>query len=124
MLRVIRRNGALTISGTIAGTRVQRRAATNDPKRAEEEAVVIAYHLLQTKWEAEQRERNKAEAAAIARKVDALLAKEPRPKRPPRQSRSSGPGKPSRKPSRQPAAPDKVVPLFRLRPPGSYGRSR
>ena len=49
-LTVVRRKstGALTITGTVAGTRVRRRAESNDPKLAAEEAAALEADLLRT----------------------------------------------------------------------------
>ena len=65
-LTVVRRKstGALTITGTVAGTRVRRRAQSNDPKLAAEEAATIEADLLRTRWHGERRgTRTFAEAA-------------------------------------------------------------
>jgi integrase len=65
-LKVTRRSstGALTITGTVAGTRVRRRAQSNDPKLAAEEATTIEADLLRTAWHGERRgSRTFAEAA-------------------------------------------------------------
>src|SRR5437763_17117760 len=65
-LTVTRRasTGALTISGTVAGTRIRRRAASNDAKLAAEEAAALEADLLRTAWHGERRgSRSFAEAA-------------------------------------------------------------
>ena len=65
-LTVVRRKstGALTITGTVAGTRVRRRAESNDPKLAAEEAAALEADLLRTAWHGERRgSRTFAEAA-------------------------------------------------------------
>src|ERR1700751_4665894 len=65
-LTVIRRKstGALTIAGTVAGTRIRRRAQSNDPKLAAEEAATIEANLLRAAWHGERRrDRSFAEAA-------------------------------------------------------------
>jgi integrase len=51
-LTVIRRKstGALTIVGTVAGTRIRLRAQTNNPKLASEEAAALEADLLRTQW--------------------------------------------------------------------------
>ena len=56
-LTVVRRKstGALTITGTVAGTRVRRRAQSDDPKLAAEEAATIETDLLRTAWHGERR---------------------------------------------------------------------
>src|SRR6516165_7726643 len=56
-LTVVRRKstGALTITGTVAGRRVQRRAQSNDPKLAAEEAAALEAELLRTAWHGERR---------------------------------------------------------------------
>jgi integrase len=56
--------GALTISGTVAGQRIRRRAQSNDPKLAVEEAAALEADLLRTAWHGERRgSRSFAEAA-------------------------------------------------------------
>ena len=65
-LTVVRRKstGALTITGTVAGTRVRRRAQSDDPKLAAEEAATIETDLLRTAWHGERHgSRTFAEAA-------------------------------------------------------------
>jgi integrase len=65
-LTVVRRKstGALTITGTVAGTRVRRRAQSDDPKLAAEEAAALEADLLRTAWHGERRgSRTFAEAA-------------------------------------------------------------
>src|SRR5215510_10979021 len=58
------RGGALTISGTIAGRRIRRRAQSNNPKLAGEEAAALEAELLRTAWHGERRgSRTFAEAA-------------------------------------------------------------
>jgi integrase len=56
-LKVTRRasSGALTISGTVAGTRIRQRAASNDAKIAAEEAATLEAALLRTAWHGERR---------------------------------------------------------------------
>jgi integrase len=56
-LKIVRRKstGALTITGTVAGRRVQRRAQSNDPKLAQEEAAALEAELLRTAWHGERR---------------------------------------------------------------------
>jgi integrase len=55
---------ALTISGTVAGQRIRRRAQSNDPKLAAEEAAALEADLLRTAWHGERRgSRSFAEAA-------------------------------------------------------------
>jgi integrase len=56
--------GALTIIGTVAGTRVRRRAQSDDPKLAAEEAAALEADLLRTAWHGERRgSRTFAEAS-------------------------------------------------------------
>jgi len=56
--------GALTISGTVAGQRIRRRAQSNDAKLAAEEAAAIEAEILRTAWHGERRgSRTFAEAA-------------------------------------------------------------
>jgi hypothetical protein len=56
--------GALTISGTVAGQRIRRRAQSNDSKLATEEAAALEAELLRTAWHGERRgTRTFAEAA-------------------------------------------------------------
>jgi integrase len=65
-LKVTRRagTGALTITGTVAGTRIRRRAQSDDPKLAAEEAATIEADRLRTRWHGERRgSRTFAEAA-------------------------------------------------------------
>src|SRR5215471_5358550 len=56
-LKVTRRasTGALTITGTVAGTRIRRRAQSDDPKLAAEEAATIESDVLRTRWHGERR---------------------------------------------------------------------
>jgi integrase len=56
-LKVTRRKstGALTISGTVAGQRIQRRAQSNIQKLAEEEAAALEAELLRTEWHGARR---------------------------------------------------------------------
>jgi len=56
-LSVVRRKstGAITITGTVAGTRVRRRAQSDDPKLAAEEAAALEADLLRTAWHGERR---------------------------------------------------------------------
>lgn len=55
-LKVTRRKstGALTISGTVAGVVFRRRASTNDPRLAREEAAIIEAKLLRAEWHGER----------------------------------------------------------------------
>src|SRR5215471_16333463 len=65
-LRIVRRKstGALTITGTVGGQRVQRRAASDDPKLALEEAAILEAKLLRQEWHGERKgQRSFAEAA-------------------------------------------------------------
>src|SRR5215472_8277666 len=65
-LKVTRRksSGALTITGFVAGTRVRRRAQSDDPKLAAEEAAALETDILRTIWHGERRgSRTFAEAA-------------------------------------------------------------
>jgi integrase len=74
-LRVIphKPTGGLTITGTVAGTRVRRRAQSNSPKLAAEEASTIEANLLRAAWHGERRgSRTFAEA------VTAYLEAKPR----------------------------------------------
>src|SRR5215468_4491525 len=56
-LKITRRKstGALTISGIVAGTRIRRRAQSDDPKLAAEEAAALEAELLRTAWHGERR---------------------------------------------------------------------
>jgi integrase len=56
-LKVVRRKstGALTITGTVAGHRIQRRAASDRLALAEEEAAVLEAGLLRGEWHGERR---------------------------------------------------------------------
>jgi hypothetical protein len=51
-LRVMKRKstGALTISGTVAGQRVRRRAQSNTLALAREEAAALEAEMLRTEW--------------------------------------------------------------------------
>lgn len=65
--------GALTIVGTVAGTRVRQRASSDDPKLAAEEATTLEAKLLRTAWHGERRgSRSWAEG------VQSFLEAEPR----------------------------------------------
>src|SRR5215472_12429375 len=67
-LRVVRRKstGALTISGTVAGQRVQRRAQSNNPKLAEEEAATLEAEILRGQWHGEKRGARSFSEAALS----------------------------------------------------------
>jgi integrase len=68
--------GALTISGHVAGQRIQRRAQSDNPKLAAEEAAALQADLLRTAWHGERRgSRSFAEA------VTSYLAAEQRTER-------------------------------------------
>lgn len=56
-LKVSRRTstGALTISGTVAGQRVRRRAQSDDLRLAREEAATIEARILRAEWHGERR---------------------------------------------------------------------
>jgi integrase len=56
-LAVTRRasTGALTISGTVAGQRIRRRAQSNNPKLAVEEAAALEAEILRVQWHGERR---------------------------------------------------------------------
>jgi integrase len=64
-LTVVRRksSGALTISGIVAGRRVQRRAQSDDPKLAGEEAAALEAEILRAAWHGERRGARSFEAA-------------------------------------------------------------
>jgi len=65
-LTVTRRasTGALTITGTVAGQRIRRRAQSDSPKLAEEEAAALEAEILRSAWHGERRgSRTFAEAA-------------------------------------------------------------
>jgi hypothetical protein len=47
--------GALTISGTVAGQRIQRRAQSNDLALAREEAAALEAEILRSAWHGERR---------------------------------------------------------------------
>lgn len=74
-LNVVRRGstGALTISGTVAGQRVQRRAQSDSQKLAEEEAAALETQILRTEWHGERRGSRSFAAA-----VNSYLAVQPR----------------------------------------------
>ena len=65
-LKITRRpdTGALTISGTVAGQRVRRRAQSNSLALAREEAAALEIAVLRSEWHGERRDaRSFAEAA-------------------------------------------------------------
>lgn len=65
-LKVTRRkeSGSLTIEGTVAGQRIRRRAASDNPRLAAEEAAALEAEILRTEWHGERRgSRTFAEAA-------------------------------------------------------------
>src|SRR5215510_5896545 len=65
-LKVVRRpdTSSLTITGTVAGQRIRRRAQSDDFKLATEEAAALEAELLRTAWHGERRgSRTFAEAA-------------------------------------------------------------
>jgi integrase len=74
-LKVTRRasNGALTITGTVAGTRIRRRAQSDDPKLAAEEAATIEADFLRAAWHGERRG-----ARSFAEAVTSYLEAAPR----------------------------------------------
>src|SRR5712691_6324903 len=47
--------GALTIAGYVGGRRIRRRAQSNDPKLAREEAAALEAELLRSAWHGERR---------------------------------------------------------------------
>jgi integrase len=67
-LTVLRRKstGALTISGTVAGVRIQRRAQSNDPKLAREEAAALEAQILRTEWHGERRGSRSFDEALVS----------------------------------------------------------
>jgi len=56
-LRVERRadTGALTIVGSVAGQRIRKRAASDNPRLAQEEAALLAAELLRAEWHGPRR---------------------------------------------------------------------
>lgn len=70
-LKVTRRNstGALTISGTVAGQRIQRRAASDRQALAEEEAAALEAELLRT-----ERHGARRGARSFDEAIDSYLA--------------------------------------------------
>lgn len=74
-LTVVRRRstGALTISGTVAGQRVQRRAQSDSLDLAAEEAAALEADILRTAWHGERRG-----ARGFAEAVTSYLATRPR----------------------------------------------
>ena len=56
-LRIERRpdTGAITIIGTVAGQRVRKRASSDNPKLAQEEAAALETELLRTQWHGPRR---------------------------------------------------------------------
>ena len=75
-LKVVRRRstGALTITGTVAGQRIQRRAASNSRALAEEEAAILEAEILRTGWHGERRG-----ARTLTEAMLAYCEAEPRP---------------------------------------------
>lgn len=71
-LRVIRRKStsALTIVGTVAGTRIRRRAQSDNPRLAAEEAAAIEANYLRTAWHGERR-GSRTFAEAVTSYLDA-----------------------------------------------------
>src|SRR5262249_35432556 len=67
-LTVVRRKstGALTITGTVAGRRIRRRAQSDDPKLAGEQAAALEAELLRTPWHGERRSSRTFAAAALS----------------------------------------------------------
>ena len=76
-LRVIphKPTGGLTITGTVAGTRVRRRAQSNNPKLAAEEAATIEANLLRAAWHGERR-GSRTFAEAVTAYLEAALRSE------------------------------------------------
>ena len=67
-LRVERRadTGALTIVGTVAGQRIRKRAESNNPRLAQEEATQLAAEILRAEWHGPRRgARPLAEAVTL-----------------------------------------------------------
>ena len=67
-LKVVRRKstGALTIAGTVAGQRIQRRAQSDRLALAEEEAAALEIEILRSEWHGERRGSHTLTAAIIA----------------------------------------------------------
>jgi integrase len=67
-LRVIKRKstGALTISGTVAGQRIQRRAQSDKLALAREEAAAIEAEILRTEWHGERRGARSFDEALVS----------------------------------------------------------
>jgi len=67
-LKITRRKttGALTISGTVAGIRVQRRASSDDLALAREEAAVIEADILRAQWHGERRGSRTLDQALVS----------------------------------------------------------
>ncbi len=65
-----RSTGALTISGTVAGQRVRRRAQSDDSKLAAEEAAALEAEILRTAWHGERR-GTRAFAEAVTSYIEA-----------------------------------------------------
>jgi integrase len=74
-LTVVRRksSGALTITGTVAGQRIRRRAQSDDAELATEEAATLEAELLRTVWHGERRG-----SRAFAEAVTSYLGAAPR----------------------------------------------
>jgi hypothetical protein len=77
-LRIIaraNRGGAMTITGTVAGQRIRRRAQSDDPRLAREEAAALEAELLRTQWHGERR-GTRSFAAAVTSYVEAAPRRE------------------------------------------------
>ena len=67
-IRVIRRKdtGSLSLDGHVNGQRIRRRAQSDDPKLASEEAAALEAELLRTAWHGERRGARSLAAAVTA----------------------------------------------------------
>ena len=61
-----RSTGALTISGTVAGQRVQRRAQSDNLALAREEAAALEISMLRTEWHGERRGARSLDEAIVS----------------------------------------------------------
>jgi integrase len=67
-LKVVRRKstGALTITGTVAGQRIQRRAQSDRLALAEEEAAALEIEILRSEWHGERRGARTLDVALVS----------------------------------------------------------
>jgi integrase len=66
-----RSTGALTITGSVAGQRIRRRAQSNDLQLAREEAATLEAAILRTQWHGERRGASRTLPEAILSYIEA-----------------------------------------------------